>query len=213
MAPRSVLADALAAKAQTTPLTSPVSLLWAHQLRRENAALLERINELANSVGSVSVTQVNGIAAQVKKAEEKSNKAAIEVEKLRKAAQVDRKKVETVEANTHSTLAKMDASAPDMEKLQDRLKDVEDRLENTVSLQLEKVQVKLNGQDFKVTQLHERVRDLEERLLQSRKERETIVQDSVEQMSKQMKPISANHSCDPCHACSRVLTTQQQKKD
>ena len=213
MVPRSVLADAAAAKAQTTPLTSPVSLLWAHQLRRENAALLERINELSNSVNNVSVTQINRIAAQAKKAEEKSNKAAVEVEKLRKAAQVDRKKIETVESDTYSVLAKMDASAPDVQNLQDRMKDVEKRLDNTVLSQLEKVghalEVKLNGQDYKVTQLHDRVRDLEDRLLQFGNERATVIQDSVQQMM----PIGIKHPCHACHAYSQVLTIQQQKAD
>jgi hypothetical protein len=68
-------------------LSLPVSSLWAHQLRREYSALLARIKDHASALGNVSAVQLDKIAAQATRAENKSSELNQSNRNLRKSLQ------------------------------------------------------------------------------------------------------------------------------
>ena len=71
-----------------TSLNGPISLLWAHQLRREHATLLTKIENLASQVSNVSNTvkpaQLKKVSTSAEKALTKANAAEIAVSKVSK---------------------------------------------------------------------------------------------------------------------------------
>ena len=84
MAPAKPPASSITANSLATSLSSPVSLLWAHQLRREHSALLARVEDLASTVNNVITAQLSKTAAQVTKADKKSSEVASEQVKCKK---------------------------------------------------------------------------------------------------------------------------------
>jgi hypothetical protein len=84
MAPTKPPTSSGAAKIIPPSLSSPASLLWAHQVRHEHSVLFARIEGFASVIGNVSVVQLNKIAAQATRAENKSSKIESEQSKLKK---------------------------------------------------------------------------------------------------------------------------------
>ena len=83
MAPAKPPPSSISAKNLATSMSSPVSLLWAHQLRREHSALSVRLEDLANAVSNVSTAKLDKIAAQTMRADKKSSEVKSEQMKFK----------------------------------------------------------------------------------------------------------------------------------
>src|SRR5271156_6598658 len=65
MAPARIAKTAKNTSAADAVISSPVSLLWAHQLRREHSVLLTRIEDLVTIVNNISPAQISTLHSRV----------------------------------------------------------------------------------------------------------------------------------------------------
>jgi uncharacterized phage infection (PIP) family protein YhgE len=82
-------------------LSSPVSLLWAHQLRREHAAIVTQLEELKELHPSAS--EVKKLVTRTEKAEAATNKIRKELTELKTAHQKTVKVVENIQKALQKT--------------------------------------------------------------------------------------------------------------
>jgi chromosome segregation ATPase len=181
------------AKDIATSLSSPVSLLWAHQLRREHSALLARVEGLAAAVGHAPSAQLNEIAALVTKAEAKSRNIESEYTRLKKELH----RVQENEKGLSNELARIserfDDSGETISALRKDFHTLEERLSKRLIDKLatveRKVQQGQKEQDRQVRELKTQFRDIQTRLPDTVKEGVIGVRDSMEEIRQQMNQI------------------------
>ncbi len=181
MAPAKSTSSTLAAKISSS-LSSPVSLLWAHQLRREHSALLARIEGLTSSVNDVSA-RLDSVSAQASNAENKAVQLGSEVASLKKDLE---KKTDQLESEHGKLKKELERSNSRQEALEKETSSVVDKVGSTKEL---------------MESLHREIKAFEQRLQAAKiKELKTGlpdivnkgvsgVKDSMDELREQMKQI------------------------
>lgn len=172
-------------------MSSPVSLLWAHQLRREHSALLVRFEDLANAVSNVSNAKLEKIAAQTMRVDKKSSEIKSEQvkfkEELNRIGERDKGLDEEVatlrdrlEVSEKSTLALQ----KDVRTREEKFKDLFDR----IVMVERQIHIDQEVRDQQVHNLQAEICDLQERLPDIVNEGVIGVKDSMEEIRAQTNP-------------------------
>ena len=169
-------------------LESPVSLLWAHQLRREHSLLLTRLDELAKAVGNVSVSQLDEIAAKAALATEAANNVKAEQTRTNRALELAKVQSKQIEKKISKLSEETVTSDKSLQRLRDEFGAVEDRAREAVQGKLSQLQQEITQRDVtkttKIDQLAAQVDFLETKLSEL-VEDVTRVPDSVEGIRNQ----------------------------
>jgi hypothetical protein len=174
-------------------LSSPVSLLWAHQLRREHNTLLARVEGLATAVDHASSAQLNEIAALVTKAE--TIWCNIESEHMRLKRTTDRvgENEKRLSDEVAGISARVDVSEENMRSLQKDFHTLEEQLSKRLVDQLatmeRRVQQGQKEHERQVQELKTQCRDIQARLPDIVKEGVIGVRDSKDETREQMNQI------------------------
>ena len=190
MAPAKPSASSLASKNVGASLSSPGSLLWAHQLRREHSALLTRIDDLTRAVSSVSTTQLNKIAAQAIRAEKTSSEIESAHAKLIQGLDRACEHGKALEGQIARVAGRLDISEEGILGLQRDVRTIQERHNGGSGARLAAVERRIQeGQEereLEVQELKAQVRDLQNRLPDVIKDGVIGVRDSMEMLREQM---------------------------
>ena len=190
MAPIKPGQPSLVAKNIALSLSSPVSLLWAHQLRREHSMLLARVESLATAVDHASSAQLNEIAALVRKAETIS--CNIESEHMRLKRTIDRagENEKRLSDEVAGMSKRVDVLEENMRSLQKDFHTLEEQLSQRLTDRLatmeRRVQQGQKEHERQVQELKIRCRDIQARLPDIVKEGVIGVRDSKDKIREQM---------------------------
>ena len=208
MAPPKSAASAIAAENIASSLSSPVSLLWAHQLRREHSVLLAHIEELTNSVNDVSTARLDTLSAHAEKAENRAAQLESGIDHLKKEFEKKTSQLESkhaklkmdleqsnrqqqkLEEKVDNVVGRLQTSEQQTQSLQKESKALEKRLSKESSITLSKQEehyTKQSEQELKIQQLTAKVKELECRLPDTVNEGVLEVKDSMEEMREQIK--------------------------
>ena len=190
MAPGKPSASSVVSKNVATTLSSPVSLLWAHQLRREHSALLTRIEDLTSAVSGVSTTQLNKIAAHATRSEKKSSEIESEHAKLKKELDRAGDCRKALEENIARVSGRLDVSEESIRVLREDVRTIEGRLSRDSIDRLTTVERRIQEDQEQrkqeVQELKAKVKDLQNRLPDLVKGGIIGVRDSMEEFSEQI---------------------------
>jgi predicted nucleic acid-binding Zn-ribbon protein len=195
MAPGKPPTSSSVGKSNANSLSSPVSLLWAHQLRREHSALLGRVEGLARAISNISSAQLNKIAAQVAKAERKSSNVESEQAKLKKELDRACERERRIEEGLTRLSDRLEVSAESIPALHENVRTIKDRVEkdliNRLAFVEHKLQKDAEERERQVRELKAEVRDIQSRSTDIVKEGVIGVRDSMEEVGEQMNQIGS----------------------
>lgn len=181
------------AKNVVTPSSSPVSLLWAHQLRREHSALLARIDDLASAVSNVSSAQLKKITTQAATAETKSTDVESEQAKLKKELQRASERGGRLENDISRLSNRLELSDRSILALQTDLRTIEEQLQKEMIDRLGGVDRKLQhdreGQERQVQALKTKLQNIQNRLPDIVRDGGNGLRDSMEEIRQRMTQI------------------------
>jgi chromosome segregation ATPase len=190
MAPAKPPPSNVGAKNIATSLSSPVSLLWAHQLRREHSALLARIEDLASAVSNVSLEQLKKIAAQATRVETKMSTIESKQVKLKKELDRAGDREGHLENDVSMVSDRLDISEESILALRKDVHTIEEQLKKDLVVIVErKLQQDNEEQERQVQELKAQIRDIQSRLPEIVSESVVGVRDSMEEIREQMNPI------------------------
>jgi predicted nucleic acid-binding Zn-ribbon protein len=173
--------------------SSPVLLLWAHQLRREHSALLARVEGLATAVGNASSARLDEIAALVTKAGTKSSNIESEHAKLKRELDRAGENEKRLSDELTRISERVDFSEETTSALLSNFHTVEERLSKCMIDKLatveRKVQEGQKEQERQVQELKTQVRDIQNRLPDIVEEGVIGVRDSMEEIRQQMNRV------------------------
>jgi chromosome segregation ATPase len=180
------------AKNVALSLSSPVSLLWAHQLRREHGALLARVEGLATAVDHASA-QLNEIAALMTKAETKLCNIESEHVRLKRAIERAGENAKRLSDEVAGISERVDVSEEKMRSLQTDFHTLEKLLSKGIIDQLATIERRVQeGQkehERQVQELKTRCRDIQARLPDTVKDGVIGVWDSTDEIREQTNQI------------------------
>ena len=190
MAPAKPPPSSIFAKNLATSMSSPVSLLWAHQLRREHNALLVRLEELGNAVGNVPTAKLDKIAAQTMRADKKSSE--IESAQVKFKEELDR--IEERDNSLGEEVAtlrdRLEVSEKSTLALQKDVRTREEIFKKNLFDRIAMVERELHldqeEQDQQIQYLQAEIGDLQKRLPDIVNESVVGVKDSIEESKAQM---------------------------
>lgn len=168
MAPAKPPASYVVAKSLATSLSSPVSLLWAHQLRREHSVLLGRIEDLASAFGNVSEAKLSQAMAYATGAQKKSAKIESELASIKKTLHQAGEQEKSLVDEIVGVCARLDVSEEGILALQKSVRTVEEGLQKSLIDRLATVEQNLQHhqeeREQQVQELKAHVGDLQTRL-------------------------------------------------
>lgn len=196
MAPVKSKASSAAAKDFSSSFSTPVSLLWAHQLRREHSALLTRIEELTSTVSDVSTVHLDRVSAQSIKAGKKTSRVESELLHVKKDLEQVSQGQHKLDESLHVVSGMLETLETRTQSLQKEVQSIEKPLRDTILASLAKSEKTFSDdravQDHKMQDLTAKVDELESRRPAIVNESVVEVRDSIEEMREQMKQIGVS---------------------
>jgi phage host-nuclease inhibitor protein Gam len=175
-------------------ISSPVSLLWAHQLRREHSVLLTRIEDLVAIVNNISPTQISTLQSRVQFTESQMKEHNEHQEEKHKNIDEQISKLRE-DLNTRAQVAKEDGAEvkAQLQTLGENLAAVEKRQQEDCNERHTDLKQELEWQTKKfqdsVEALIARVAAFEARPQDGLQETVNVVKDSMEIMKEHMKAL------------------------
>lgn len=198
MAPAKLAASSSVAPNAVASLSSPVSLLWAYQLRREHDALLARIDELATAVGDISPAQLKTVAAQAARAETISSNVKSEQAKLKGELDQASERSRGLSESMSKVYARLDISEESLGALRQDVRIVEEQLKDDLMDELATVQQKLQQdlqeQERQVREMKTQLLDMRNRVPHIVKDGFGATRDTVQEMGPQGNRAGASGS-------------------
>ena len=179
-----------AKKQQPTKVTlsldsQPISLLWAHQLRRENKLLLDRfealVAEVRDNEGQGSSTELAKAFAGIANA----TKSVAALQSELKASTENIQVLRSKQSGTEKTLESITQALASVEEIKDNLEGLRKDSENKLSGFEQKLDCCVHKDDFKT--LADQVSDLDKRLVQLLEQENVLVRDSMERVGRLMR--------------------------
>ena len=191
MAKRKPPQDASATKKlQTTKVTlsldsQPVSLLWAHQLRRENKILLDRIEvlsaEVRDNAGQSSSTELAKAFADISKTSDHLAKLQGEFVKIN--ADVDALK--NVQDAMNATLSNINEAMSDTDQFKEKVENIRHDWQDKIAGIEQRLGSFVDKDDLKL--VTDQLSDLDKRLLDLLEQDNILVRDSMGGVGKLME--------------------------
>lgn len=201
-------------------LNTPISLLWAHQLRREHNALVSRIEELATTANTtanaVLPLQLKKISAQADKADARAASVEVANSKLRREVEELRAQVEQREEELGNLQAVLEKWKEKVKGCEKNVLDLKGKLaaldEDTKKRLAEVTQHTDDGfcdNDNKITQLVKWVTELG-KTAEEVSNAVSLVKDDLEKQKQ--RPKGMRPSPKPRRNVRRLIDTLQAQK-